>query len=92
MTLTERLAALYKNETYSSKQGTKRKPQKVQPNIQYDINKDSMTDKQLELYLIQHKHMVEFLDRKGLLDDFKEYQAKNKVMAGELPSWFRKWN
>lgn len=56
MAAVERMKALYQNETYSSKQSHKRKPQQIQPAVQYNINQPALTDKQLDLYLLQHKH------------------------------------
>lgn len=87
----EKMEALYKSETYSSKQGHKRKPQKIQPTIQYEVNSNPLTDKDVEFVLIQNKQMKEFIFRMGINEDFNEFVG-TKVMSGELPAWFRKWN
>jgi hypothetical protein len=86
------MAAKYKNETYKAKTGSLRKEQQVFPTIQYNKAYPGLTDKQNELYLIQHKHMVEFLDKKGLIDSFNEWQKGKTIQAGDLVDWFKKWN
>lgn len=88
----EMLEAIHKDNTYSKKTGSKRKPQRVSPSVWYNINQEPITDKDMELYLIQHKQMVEFLSKKGLLEDFKEFQKKKQLLAGEFAEWFKKWN
>lgn len=87
------LEARLTGQTFSDKQGYKRKPQKVQPSVDYDTNRHSLTDKQVELYLLQHRNMVEFLEQNGLTDTFNEFQKKKVTIAGDpLAAWFKKWH
>lgn len=87
----ERMEMLYKDQTFSSKQGHSRKPQRIMPSVQYDLNSDSLTDRDLELLIIQHKIMKEFIFRMGINEGLNEFY-ETKISSGEFPSWFRKWN
>lgn len=92
MKVTDLMAAKYKNETYSAKNGGLRKETQVSPIVHYNNSYSALTDKQVELYLIQHKHMVEYLSKKGLLEAFNEWQQGKAVQAGDFVDWFKKWH
>lgn len=92
MKATDLMAARYKNDTFQAKNGYLRKEQKVLPSFQYHMNQEPLTDKQLELYLIQHKQMVEFLSRKGLVEEYNQLQQKKAIEKGEFVDWFKKWH
>jgi hypothetical protein len=86
------LEVYHGQNTYSKKTGSKRKPQRVQPNLYYHASQEALTDKQVEHYLVQHKMMAEFLSSKGLIESYNEFQKRKQIEAGDYVEWFKKWN
>lgn len=89
----ERLEFIFSDKTYSSKNnGIKRQPTKVSPAIAFGSNMQ-LTDREIELYLSELKSLAAFINKKGLNDEYKEFQEVNYHIAGDnIADWFKKWN
>lgn len=84
---------LTNTRTYSEVRGEKRKPEVVVPHIIYEESMEFLTDKQVELFLVQHKLMREFLSKKSLVQQFNEFQQKKQGFnTGTYAEWYKKWN
>ncbi|MCP1494563.1 hypothetical protein J2Y73_004594 [Peribacillus frigoritolerans] len=62
------------------------------PAMFYHRNQDTLTDKQAEYYLIQHKLMNEFISKQGLIEAFNQFQQRKQREAGNLVDWLKMWN
>lgn len=84
---------LTNQKTYSETVGKKRASEVVQPTIVYEESSGFLTNRQIELYLVQHKMMREFLSKKKLVDEFNEFQQKKQhASTGVYAEWYKKWN
>lgn len=80
-------------DTYSKRKGKKRKPQRLMPPVVYEESMEFVTDKQAELYFIQHKQMHEFISKMGLIEEFNQYQKeKQRSINSDYSEWYKKWN
>ncbi|MFJ7680430.1 hypothetical protein ACIQXQ_20665 [Peribacillus sp. NPDC097198] len=86
------MAAYHGKGTYSQKTGRKREPKKLMPAMFYHSNQDTLTDKEAEFYLVQHKLMNDFISKQGLIEAFNQFQQKKQREDGEFSNWFKKWN
>lgn len=79
-------------KTYSEIHGEKRESEKLTPRIVYDESMEFLTDKQVELLLVQHKLMREFLSKKKLIDDYNAFQERKRHLhTGVYAEWRKKW-
>ena len=69
----------------------KAQPTYVQPAIQYHPAFDFLTDRQIELYLVQHRLMVDFLLENGLDKKYNEYQNSKKHSIGYYNDFRKRW-
>lgn len=89
----EKLEFIFQDKTYSFRNnGIKRTPTKVSPAISFGSNMQ-LTDREIELYLSEFKSLAAFINKKGLIEEYKEFQEKNYHIAGDnIADWFKKWN
>lgn len=63
------------------------------PPVVYEESMEFVTDKQAELYFIQHKQMHEFISKMGLIEEFNQYQKeKQRSINSDYSEWYKKWN
>ncbi|MDQ0808059.1 hypothetical protein [Priestia megaterium] len=82
----------YGDKTYSAKQGYKRKAQPISHFINDSVVRVPLTDKQLELLLIQYTIMKEFIEKKDLEEQFTRFFDSKKRQAGVLVDWYKRWH
>lgn len=84
---------LTNQRTYSEVHGKKREPEVVVPHLIYEESMEFLTNKQTELFLVQHKLMREFLSKKHLVQEFNEFQQKKQNFStGAYAEWYKKWH
>jgi len=83
---------MYADKTYSAKQGHKRRAQPINQLINDSVVTVPLTDKQLELLLIQYTIMREFIEKKDLEEQFTRFFDSKKRQAGALVDWYKRWH
>ena len=83
---------MYADKTYSAKRGYKRKAQPISQFINDSVVTVPLTDKQLELLLIQYTIMREFIEKKDLEEQFTRFFDSKKRQSGVLVDWYKRWH
>ncbi|CAK8583891.1 hypothetical protein BMEGG_06149 [Priestia megaterium] len=83
---------MYGDKTYSAKHGSKKRAQPVSHFINDSVVRVPLTDKQLELVLIQYTVMKEFIEKNNLELRYTRLFDSKKRQAGALVDWYKRWH